>query len=161
MSRGCAAARAAYQGPPTRFPIATSGAGRSGAELRQRGHARPQLLLAGLCRGRAATAAPQLGMDLRVRPAAAGRVRRYQAGQLLAQGRHPLVRRNLRFRRVRSTPARALGLLRLPLPEQGGDLIRLEQARQAEEVLLVLAPGFGIRAELSAVVEHAVERRRG
>ncbi len=49
----------------------------------------------------------------------------------------------------------------LALAEQGPDLVRFEQAGQAEEVLLLGRTRRGGRAELAAVVQHPVEVRGG
>src|SRR5438309_2007121 len=133
----------------------------SGAELCEGRQARLQLLLAGLRGRRATAAATQLGVDLGMGPPAACSMRGDEPAQLLAQRRHPFVRRHLEIlgNRGRCT-TRALGLFGLPLAQQGGDLVRLEQTGQPQEVLLVLAARFGVRPELVAVVEDAVERRR-
>ena len=54
--------------------------------------------------------------------------------------------------------ARPARLPRLSVPQQLGDLLGLEQAGDADEVVLLVAAGLGEGAELGAVVEHAVER---
>src|SRR5690606_34969746 len=112
------------------------------------------LLRAGLRDRRTAAGPAQLAVDHPVRAAGPVVPGPDQGVELLAQLGGALVGR--RLGRLGGRLALGGPLLGLALAKQLGDLLRLQQAGQSEEVLLLRRPG-GPAAELGPVVEGPVE----
>src|SRR5690606_23103107 len=135
----------AHEHPPDRAPRWSAAAdepvpdeGRAGLEL---GRRRERDL-------RAAAPPTQLGVDAAVRLAAAPGPRRDERVELLAElGEAAVV-----DGRIGGAAAPAAGdVVGLALTQEAADLVGVEQARQAEEVLLLLRAHLRSRAELTAV----------
>ena len=120
----------------------------------------PELGGAGRRRGRATALLAQGGVGDPVRLTGAVVPRRHEAVELPAHHRELLVRRCLaRWRRGRGCTT--TGPLALPMTQQVAHLVGLEQARDPEEVHLLLRPDVHLPgvAELRSVVQHPVEGR--
>ena len=97
-------------------------------------------------------------MDESVGLAGLLRPRRDQRGQLLAGVAPPPGVRGRRCGALRPLP---LGLLGLVPAQQGGHLLRFEQARDPQEVGLLVGSDFGAEPEFASVEERPVEGRVG
>src|SRR5690606_39259089 len=113
------------------------------------------LVAAGRGQLRAAAAAAEIGMDDGMGLAGLGGIRRDQLVEFLAViGKRAVSGHLLR----RLPPASVADLLLLAVAQHMGHLVGLEQPRQPEVVILLLAPRDRAQPELLGIEEHVVEQ---